>query len=199
MAAPISASPTCGKPSAICHQVPSPLQHHETRRVVALASDQRCLSPPTRQSRAAHVHNKYTVLFVGVSAFRIPTTALVTSVSAFPIHSWAAGGGRGAVFHSFHDPCRLHFVSHTRPFGPAQISQSATSTPPPLPTALHPSAVQVRTQYVPAYLSAHDGPPSLPSLGSLPTCFTCSALYGTELAGFPRSLPRSSRGVRVVH
>lgn len=198
MAAPISASPTCGKPSAICHQVPSPLQHHETRRVVALASDQRCLSPPTRQSRASHVHNKYTVLFVGVSAFRIPTTALVTPVSAFPIHSWAAWGGRGAVFHSFHDPCRLHFVSHT-PLRPGSNQSICHIHAPPVPTALHPSAVQVRTQYVPAYLSAHDGPPSLLSLGSLPTCFTCSALYGTELAGFPRSLPRSSRGVRVVH
>lgn len=184
----------------ICHQVPSPLQHHETRRVVALAppspveSDQSVCSllPDSRVTGFTCPAALMSMSIVGVRAFRIPTTALVTPVSVFPIHSWAAGGGRGDVFHSFHDPCRLHFVSHT-PLRPGSISQSATSTPPP-----RGPAVQVRTQYVPAYLSAHDGPPSLLSRLS-PNVLRCSALYGTELAGFPRSLPRSSQGVRVVH
>lgn len=113
---------------------------------------------------------------VGVRAFRIPTTALVTPVSAFPIHSWAAGGpGEGEGTSSTASTILVaSILSHTRPFGPAQSVNLPHPRPPPPPEAL-------LFRYVPSTYRRTCpltmGRPRC-SLGSLPTCFVAPHYTG---------------------
>lgn len=164
----------------ICHQVPSPLQHHETRRVVALAppspveSDQGVCSLLPDSSHGLHMSSSADVhVHCRREGLPDPDNCPCHARLSVPDSFLGGRGRRGDVFHSFHDPCRLHFVSHT-PLRPGSISQSATSTPPPPPEAL-------LFRYVPSTYRRTCpltmGRPRC-SLGSLPTCFVAPHYTG---------------------